>query len=113
MNGAIGHRGRQVAASMFPALDAGDRAFCVPSVRGRRVAMPAALALLSLTTTEMAIAASAQSPWLLLPQPADVRLAPSGPVEIADGALVAVHGVDRQRLQPTADQFMELVANTR
>jgi hexosaminidase len=61
----------------------------------------------------MAIAAPAVSTWSLLPQPADVRLAPSGIVKIADGALVAVRGVDRRQVQPMADRFMQLVANTR
>ena len=73
----------------------------------------AAIAFVWLATTGMAIAAPAASTWSLLPQPADVRLAPSGVVKIADGALVAVSGADRQQVQPIADRFMQLVANTR
>jgi hexosaminidase len=34
-------------------------------------------------------------------------------VKIADGALVAVRGADPQQVQPIADRFMQLVANTR
>ena len=53
--------------------------------------MPAgfAIAFVWLATTGMAIEAPA-STWSLLPQPADVRLAPSGVVKIVNGALVAV-----------------------
>jgi hexosaminidase len=61
----------------------------------------------------MAIAAPAASTWSLLPQPADVRLARSGAVKIADGALVAVRGADREQVQPIADRFMQLLASTR
>jgi hexosaminidase len=73
----------------------------------------AAIAVVWLTTTPMATAAGAASTWSLLPQPADARLAPSGVVEIADGALVAVRGADYQQVQPIADRFMQLVADTR
>ena len=72
-----------------------------------------AIALVWLTTTPMATAAGAASSWSLLPQPADVRLAPSGVVKIADGALVAVRGTDSQQVRPIADRFMQLVADTR
>src|SRR5438445_7906673 len=72
-----------------------------------------AIAFVWLATTGMAIAAPAASTWSLLPQPADVRLAPSGVVKIPDGALVAVRASDRQQVQPTVDRFMQLVANTR
>jgi hexosaminidase len=64
-------------------------------------------------TAGMVIAAPATSAWSLLPQPADVRPAPSGVVKIADGALVAVRGVDHQQVEPIADRFMQLVANVR
>ncbi|HXO54676.1 MAG TPA: glycoside hydrolase family 20 zincin-like fold domain-containing protein, partial [Mycobacterium sp.] len=86
---------------------------CVPSLSRRRGTVPAgfSIAFLWLATT-MAIAAPAAT-WSLLPQPADVRLAPSGVVKIVDGALVAVRGADRQQVQPTVDRFMQLVANTR
>jgi len=117
MNGGIGHRGRQVAGSktLFPAPDAGGMPACVPSVFRRRGTAPAGFsnAFLWLATTGMAIAAPAASTWSLLPQPADVRLTPSGVVKIVDGALVAVRGADRQQVQSTVDRFMQLVANTR
>ena len=73
----------------------------------------AAIAVVWLTTTPMATAAGAASTWSLLPQPANVRLAPSGVAKIADGALVAVRGADSQKVQPIADRFMQLVADTR
>ncbi len=73
----------------------------------------AAIALVWLTTMPMATAAEAASSWSLLPQPADVRLAPSGVVNIADGALVAVRGADYRRVRRIADRFMQLVADTR
>src|SRR5690242_2310105 len=113
MSGAIGHRVRPVMASMFPARPAGGAPFWVSSALRRRGAVPAGLALLWLATTGMESAAGAESPWSLLPQPADVRLAPSGVVKIADGVRVAVRGADRPHIQPTADRFMELVAATR
>jgi hexosaminidase len=72
-----------------------------------------AVAFVWLATTGMASVAPAAPTWSLLPQPADVRLAPSGVVKIVDGALVAVRGADRQQVQPTVDRFMQLVANTR
>jgi hexosaminidase len=64
-------------------------------------------------TTGLAIAAPASGTWSLLPQPAAVRPASSGMVKIADGALVAVRGVDRDQVQPIADRFMQLVAGVR
>jgi hexosaminidase len=73
----------------------------------------AAIALVWLTTMPMATAAGAASSWSLLPQPADLRLASSGVVKIADGALVAVRGADYQQVRPIADRFMRLVADTR
>jgi hexosaminidase len=72
-----------------------------------------AVAFVWLATTAMASGAPSAATWSLLPQPADVRLALSGVVKIADGALVAVRGADRQQVQPIADRFMQLVANTR
>lgn len=77
------------------------------------VARGFAIAVVWLAITGMAIATPAASTWSLLPQPADVRLAPSGAVKLADGALVAVRGADLQQVQPIADRFIQLVANTR
>jgi hexosaminidase len=100
---------------MTPFLGAiGMRAY-VPSVFRRPGTAPAALAIafVWLATTGMVSAAPAAPTWSLLPQPADVRLAPSGVVKIVAGALVAVRGADHQQVQPTADRFMQLVASTR
>src|SRR6202035_5713669 len=117
MNAANGHRGRQAGVSMAP--------FLATNVTGtparvawmfRRPEMVPhglAVAFVWLATTGMAIAAPAASTWSLLPQPADVRLARSGVVKIADGALVAVRGADYQQVRPIADRFMRLVADTR
>src|SRR2546421_9617869 len=117
MNGAIGHRGRQVAGSrtLVPAPDAGGMPVCVPSVFRRRGTVPAGFsnALLWLATTGMAIAAPAASTWSLLPQPVDARLAPSGVVKIVDGALVAVRGAGRPRVQAPVGRVLELGGNTR
>src|SRR5438094_676031 len=72
-----------------------------------------AIAIAWLLTMGMAAATPAAPIWSLLPQPADVRLARSGVVKLADGALVAVRGANLQQVQPIADRFMQLVANTR
>ena len=115
MNGVVGHQGRQAGgtttllmvgvggpragvASMFPRLG---------TVHG------CATACVWLATTGMAISAPAASTWSLLPQPADVRLARSGVATIADGALVAVRGADREQVQPLVDRFIQLLASTR
>ena len=99
----------------FLATYVGSTPVCVSSVfrRLRTAAAGFAIAFVWLATTGMAIAAPAASTWSLLPRPADVRLAPSGVVTIVDGALVAVSGADREQVQPIADRFMQLVANTR
>src|SRR5258708_16653667 len=99
----------------FLATYVGSTPICVSSVfrRLRPAAAGFAIAFVWLATTGTAIAAPAASTWSLLPHPADVRLAPSGVVKIVDGALVAVSGADRQQVQPIADRFMQLVANTR
>ena len=73
----------------------------------------AAIAVVWLTTTPMATAASAASAWSLLPQAADVLLTRPGVVRLADGAQVAVRGADSRQVQPIADRFMQLVADTR
>jgi hexosaminidase len=73
----------------------------------------AASALVWLAMTGGAIAAPVASTWSLLPQPTDARLAGSGVVKISDGALVAVRGTEGQQVQPVADWFVQLVANTR
>ncbi|MGH8140547.1 MAG: beta-N-acetylhexosaminidase [Steroidobacteraceae bacterium] len=100
---------------MMPLLADVDRTTApVASMSGRPGTVPHgyAIAFVWLATTGMVIAAPAPSTWSLLPQPVDVRLAPSGVVKIADGALVAVRGADQQ-VQLIADRFIQLVANTR
>ena len=110
MNEAIGHRGQHARGWKMPFLEAAGTRACVPSVFRRPGTVPAGLviAFVWLATTGMAIAAPAASAWSLLPQPADARLAPSGVVKIADGALVAVRGADRQQVQPIADRFTQI-----
>ena len=117
MSGAIGHQGRRVASSrtLFPAPDVGDMPVCVRSVFRRRGTVPAGFSIgfLCLATTGMAIAAPAASTVSLLPEPAAVRLAPSGVVKIVNGARIAVRGRDRAQVQRAVDRFMQLVAGTR
>jgi len=117
MKSAIGHRGRHAGISTTPflAADVGGTPARVALMfrRPGTVQHGLSIAFVWLAATGMAIAASATSTWSLLPLPADVRPAPSGVVEIADGALVAVRGADREQVQPTVDRFVQLVANTR
>ena len=117
MKSAIGQRGRHAGLSTTPFLAAnvGGKPARVASMfrRPRTVPHGFSIAFVWLAATGMAIAASATSAWSLLPLPADVRAAPSGVVEIADGALVAVRGADHEQVQPTVDRFVQLVANTR
>ena len=72
-----------------------------------------AIAVAWVATAGMASAAPAATSWSLLPQPVDARPAGPGVVTIAEGALVAVRGADRKRLQAIADRFMQLVSSTR
>ena len=102
-------------ASMFPRPRRLSHAFALAmmwlATAGTAAATPAATA--TATQPGMATVAPAASTWSLIPQPANVRLAPSGVVKIADGALVAVRGGDSSQVQPIADRFIQLVANTR
>ena len=101
MNAAIGHREQQT----------GGRAGKERSPNaGKRLT---AFAVACVAANGMATAAPTASTWSLLPQAADARAAGSGAVKIADGALVAVRGVDRGQVQPIADRFVQLVADTR
>jgi hexosaminidase len=120
MGGAIGHRGRRAGVRRLGTVPHGLAiAVAWLATAGKTIAVVwlatigMAMAVVSLATVGVAVAAPAASPWSLLPQPADVRLAASGVVKIADGALVAVRGTDLQQVQPIADRFMVLVANTR
>ena len=101
--------------ALFPAPDGGRTSVYVASGFCQRgpVRLGFSIAFACLAITGMPIAVPAVSTWSLLPQPADVRLAPPGVATIVDGALVAVHGADRQLVQPTVNRFMQLVADTR
>jgi len=103
MKAAIDPRGRQAGVS--------TASFLTTDARGSfaRIAIAAAC----LAMTGMTAAAPAASTWSLLPQPTHARLAGSGVVRIADGARVAVSGVDRSQLQTIADRFVRLVARAR
>jgi hexosaminidase len=123
MSAATGHRGQQAGVSTTPFLAAdvdGTPARVASTLGrpGRALSLNTgkslgAIAVVWLATTGMAIGAPAAPIWSLLPLPVDVRLARSGVVKIADGALVAVRGADLQQVQPIADRFVQLVANTR
>jgi len=117
MRAATGHRGRQAGGStaLLLATDVNGTPARLASMFRLPGTVPhgLAIALVWLATMGMAIATPTDSPWSLLPQPADARLAGSGVMKVADGALVAVRGSDRQQVQPIADRFMQLVANTR
>jgi hexosaminidase len=108
----IGHRGRiGVATTPFLAADVDRTPARVAPVHGPATVLHAlAIAVVWLATPGMATAAA--SAWSLLPRPADAHLAP-GMVKIADGALVAVRGADRQQVQSIADRFMQLVDSSR
>jgi hexosaminidase len=72
-----------------------------------------AIAVVWLTMPPLGTAAGAATSWSLLPQPANLRPAASGVVRIADGSVVAVRGADPRQVQPIADRFIRLVADTR
>jgi hexosaminidase len=74
-----------------------------------RVSMLAALCVAAVSASM----AQAASTWSLLPQPAEARLAAGNPVEVANGSAIVVRGADRQQLLNIADQFVQLVAETR
>jgi hexosaminidase len=115
MGGAIGHRDREAGTTPFLAADVDGMPARVASMFRGPGPVPRgfAIAVVWLATTGGAIAAPAASTWSLLPQPAHVSIARSGVVRIANGALVAVRGADLQQVQPIADRFMRLVANSR
>jgi hexosaminidase len=64
-----------------------------------------------LATTCTAVAAPAVPAWSLLPQPAKASPAGSGATEIADGAVISVHGADRQQVQSIAERLAQRVAD--
>src|SRR5438105_3218401 len=112
MSADVGHGGRGGQSSPFVAeVDRTSAPF--GWVCPRTVLCGLAIGLGGLTFTARAMATPAASPWSLLPQPIEVRPAPSGVVKIADGSRVGVRGADVQQLQAIADHFIELVAKTR
>jgi hexosaminidase len=116
VNAVIGQWGGQAGGSTTPVLGAGvggTRARIALMFRRPAISYGFAITVVWLATAGMAIAAPATSNWSLLPQPANARPAGSHAVKIADGALVAVRGADHQQVQPIADRFIQLVANTR
>ena len=111
--GGNGHRGRHLGLSTTPFLAA-----VVDGALARVGAMPrelryVALAAVWLVTSSVALAAPIAVSWSLLPQPVHMRLDRSGVAKISNGALVAVRGADLKQVQPIADRFIQLVANTR
>ncbi len=70
------------------------------------------LAFAWLAATSAVNAAPAVPKWSLLPQPAAARPAASGAAEIADGAVVSVHGAESQHVQAIAAQLVQRVADT-
>lgn len=70
------------------------------------------LAIAWLATAGVAVAAPTIPSWSLLPQPAKASPAGSGAMQIADGAMVALRGDDRQAMQAIAAQFVQRVAGT-
>lgn len=57
-------------------------------------------------------AAPAVPSWSLLPQPAKARMVGTGAADIADGAVVSVHGADRQQVQSMVERLVQRVADT-
>jgi len=117
MNAVIGHWRPQGEYSAMSCLAVGFRgrpARIASRVRRSRTVLRAmATAVAWQACAAMAGASPAPSTWSLLPQPTDVRFAPSGVVTIVDGARVAVRGADGPTVQPIADRFVRLVADTR
>ncbi len=116
MNGASGHRGRQAGgwATPFRLANVGGTLARLALFRPPgTVSHGFAVAVLWIAATGLAIATPATTPWSLLPQPVDVRLARAGVVKLSDGALVAVRGAEVEQVQLIANRFIHLVANTR
>lgn len=111
----MGHWGRQAGVSTAPYLAAdvdGMPAGIVSMFQRTNIAARGFAIGLALLVTLGTATAAAPPPraWSMLPQPASTHLAGSHVVKITDGAAVAVRGAD---LQPVADRFVQLVANTR
>ena len=70
-------------------------------------------AVACLAATRIGTAAPAASTWSLVPQPAEAHLTGSRVVKILAGDVVAVRGADRRQVEPIADRFVQLVADTR
>lgn len=65
-----------------------------------------------LATSAVAVAMPAVPAWALLPQPARMSPAASGAIEIADGAVIAVHGAEGPQVQAIAERLAQRVADT-
>lgn len=70
------------------------------------------VAITWLAAVGMVVATPATPPWSLLPQPVKASPVGSGSVEIADGAVVSVHGLDQPQVQSIAERFVQRVADT-
>ncbi|WP_426663785.1 beta-N-acetylhexosaminidase [Rhodanobacter aciditrophus] len=71
------------------------------------------LAIAWLAASGAAPATPALPAWSLIPRPAQMRLASSGAFAVADGAEVAVRGIDPAQMQPIAQHLLQLLADTR
>jgi hexosaminidase len=105
------------AAAAVPVMSAAA-VMTVPVISAAAVAADAAPpttvpAPIAPAPTVLATTAAATATWSLLPQPVDARITGSHELTIANGALVAVRGTDRQQVQPIADRFIQLVEHTR
>ena len=77
-----------------------------------RRAAASIVAAVCLTAGAVSVARAANA-WSLLPQPTHVRPANTPPITIANGAAIVVHGAERQQVLDIANQFAQLVADTR
>ncbi|RAO78159.1 beta-N-acetylhexosaminidase [Dyella jiangningensis] len=59
-----------------------------------------------------AMASPVTPAWSLLPQPAMAKAAGSGVVQVADGAIVRVHGPDQPEVQRIAERLVQRLADT-
>lgn len=78
-----------------------------------RRAWATALCAIAELASAAAVAAPGVPAWSLLPQPVMARPAASGAFRIADGAVVAVRGIERAQTQAVVDQFLQRVATVR
>ncbi|RDS83676.1 beta-hexosaminidase [Dyella monticola] len=65
-----------------------------------------------LVTTGVGMAATTIPQWSLLPLPAKASPAKAGALDIAQGAVVTLQGMDRQQVQSVVERFVQRVADT-